>query len=144
MPLKLRLLGMSNSANSAVKILIVDDSEFSRKIVAKILVDEGYNVIGEASNANEAVDILNSNSDVNIILVDIIMPDVNGIELARKIHKIYSDCSIVMMSSLSQDHIVIEAISAGAVDFIKKPFERQTLLDSVQKLSREIVKKVEG
>jgi two-component system chemotaxis response regulator CheY len=72
------------------------------------------------------------------------MPDVNGIELARRIHKSFEDSSIVMMSSLSQDHIVIEAISAGAVDFIKKPFERQTLLDSVEKLSREFLKKTQG
>ena len=135
---------MNANPNNAIKILIVDDSEFSRKVVAKILVEEGYNVVGEASNATEAVEILNSNQGIHIILIDIIMPDVNGIELARRIHKSFEDTSIVMMSSLSQDHIVIEAISAGAVDFIKKPFERQTLLDSVEKLSREFLKKTQG
>lgn len=135
---------MNANPNNVIKILIVDDSEFSRKVVAKILVEEGYNVVGEASNATEAVEILNSNQGIHIILIDIIMPDVNGIELARRIHKSFEDSSIVMMSSLSQDHIVIEAISAGAVDFIKKPFERQTLLDSVEKLSREFLKKTQG
>ncbi|MFZ4713102.1 MAG: response regulator [Bacteriovoracaceae bacterium] len=135
---------MTTNPNHVVKILIVDDSEFSRKIVAKILVEEGYNVVGEAANANDAIEILNSNQGINIILIDIIMPDVNGIELARKIHKSYEDSSIVMMSSLAQDHVVIEAISAGAVDFLKKPFERQTLLDSVEKLSRELIKKTQG
>jgi PleD family two-component response regulator len=135
---------MNANPNNVIKILIVDDSEFSRKVVAKILVEEGYNVVGEASNATEAVEILNSNQGIHIILIDIIMPDVNGIELARRIHKSFEDSSIVMMSSLSQDHIVIEAISAGAVDFIKKPFERQTLLDSIEKLSREFIKKTQG
>jgi PleD family two-component response regulator len=135
---------MNANPNNAIKILIVDDSEFSRKVVAKILVEEGYNVVGEASNAAEAVEILNSNQGIHIILIDIIMPDVNGIELARRIHKSFEESSIVMMSSLSQDHIVIEAISAGAVDFIKKPFERQTLLDSIEKLSREFLKKTQG
>lgn len=129
-----------NELRSGVQALIVDDSEFSRKIVAKILNEEGFNVVGEAENAQFAVDILNSNHKINLILLDIIMPDVNGIELARKISKTYKDVFIVMMSSLTQDHIIIEAISAGAQDFIKKPFERQTLVDSMDKIAIEIAK----
>jgi two-component system chemotaxis response regulator CheY len=129
-----------NELRSGVQALIVDDSEFSRKIVAKILNEEGFNVVGEAENAQFAVDILNGNHKINLILLDIIMPDVNGIDLARKISKTYKDVFIVMMSSLTQDHIIIEAISAGAQDFIKKPFERQTLVDSMDKIAIEIAK----
>lgn len=129
-----------NELRKGVHALIVDDSEFSRKIVAKILTEEGFDVVGEAENAQIAVDILNSNHSINLILLDIIMPDVNGIELAKKISKTFKDVYIIMMSSLTQDHIIIEAISAGAQDFIKKPFEKQTLLDSLDKIAVELTK----
>lgn len=126
-----------NVLNKDIKILVVDDSEYSRKVIAKILGDEGYNIVGEAANATDAIDILNNNSEINIIILDVIMPDVNGIELAKKIHKAYSECSVIMVSSLAQDHIIVEAISSGALDFIKKPFEKQTLLDSVDKVAKQ-------
>lgn len=125
-----------NVLNKDIKILVIDDSEYSRKVIAKILRDDGYNIVGEAGNATEAVDILNNNNEINIIILDVIMPDINGIELAKRIHKAYSECSVIMVSSLGQDHIIVEAISSGALDFIKKPFEKQTLLDSVDKVAR--------
>lgn len=129
---------METQNNNDIKVLIVDDSEFSRKVISRILTEATYNVVGEASNANEAIDVLNANNEINVILIDIIMPDINGIELAKRIHKAYSDSFIIMISSLSQEHIIIESISAGAVDFIKKPFEKQTLIDSVDKVARQI------
>lgn len=125
-----------NVLNKDIKILVVDDSEYSRKVIAKVLSDEGYNIVGEAANATDAIDILNNNSEINIIILDVIMPGVNGIELAKNVHKAYADCSVIMVSSLAQDHIIVEAISSGALDFIKKPFEKQTLLDSVDKVAK--------
>ena len=120
------------------RIMIVDDSEFSRKSMAKILEDEGYNVVGEASKASEAFEIIKS-SDPNIAIIDIVMPDVNGLELAEHILEKYDDSiEIIMISSLAHEHLILESISTGAVDFLQKPFVKEDLIASIDKILTQI------
>jgi two-component system chemotaxis response regulator CheY len=74
----------------------------------------------------------------HVAIIDIVMPEVSGIELAESLNGIFKDLNIIMISSLAQENIIIDAISAGASDFIQKPFDKDILLNSVEKLTRSI------
>ena len=121
--------------NSDIKVVIVDDSDFSRSILRKMLAEEGIEVAGEASSAESALAVIKDKKP-NIVITDIVMPEVSGIELTEKITQNYDDISVIVISSLSQEHVVLEAISAGASDFIAKPIQKQQLIDSLNKLSK--------
>ncbi len=129
-----------DAETNSFNFLIVDDSDFSRSSISKMLNDSRFNIVGEASNAKEAIDILKERS-VDLAIVDVVMPDVSGIELADYITENFDHIAIIMISSLGQESIVIDSISAGASDYIQKPFKKEDLLTSVEKIlsSREEV-----
>ena len=127
--------------HDTLKILIVDDSDFNRKSMVEILTHEGFNVIGEAASAEEAIQIVHS-AKPNLIFVDIVMPEISGFELTKHIQEKESgEKFIIMMSSLNIESIVIESISNGATDFLQKPFEREELIKAVEKVERLVEKK---
>lgn len=121
------------SEKTDIKVVIVDDSDFSRSIIRKMLTDEGIEIVGEANGAEAALQVIKSKKP-NIVITDIVMPEVSGIELTERITKSYDDISVIVVSSLSQEHIVLEAIGAGASDFIAKPIQKQQLIDSLEKI----------
>ncbi len=121
------------------KIIVVDDSDFSRKTMIEILETEGFNVVGEANSAEKAIQIAQS-TVCNLFILDIVMPDISGIELAKYLNEKFEDAKIIMVSSLKMENIIIESISNGAVDFISKPFDREELIRSVQKLAEDSVR----
>lgn len=118
---------------SDMKVVIVDDSDFSRSIIRKMLTEEGINVVGEANSAEAALIVIKEKSP-NIVITDIVMPEISGIELTEKINQSFDNISVIVISSLSQEHIVLEAIGAGASDFIAKPIQKQQLIDSLEKI----------
>jgi two-component system chemotaxis response regulator CheY len=120
-----------------LKIVIVDDSDFSRSIIRKMLSEENMNVVGEANGAENALAIIKE-TNPNIVITDIVMPDISGIELTENITKNFDGISVIVVSSLSQEHIILEAIAAGASDFIAKPIQKQQLIDSIEKVSMNI------
>lgn len=123
-----------------LKILIVDDSEFNRKSMIEILTYEGFNVIGQASSAEEAIQIAHS-AKPNLIFIDIVMPEISGLELTKHLQeKGAGEKFIIMMSSLNIESIVIESISNGATDFLQKPFDRDDLIKAVEKVERIVEK----
>lgn len=129
---------MSESINPAnFKIVIVDDSDFSRGIMNKIVTDAGYNVVGEAGRADQAMQVINERKP-HIVITDIVMPEISGIELTEKIRQKFDHIAVIIVSSLSQEHIVLEAIGAGASDFIAKPIQGQQLLDSLEKIATQL------
>ncbi len=129
-----------NEINPAdVKIVIVDDSDFSRSVISKMLSEEGFQIVGEAGSAESALPLL-KDKQPDIVIADIVMPNVSGLELTEKISQNFPDISVIIVSSLSQEHIVLDAISAGASDFIAKPIQKQQLVDSVQKIMSERTK----
>lgn len=129
-----------NEINPAdVKILIVDDSDFSRSVINKMLSEDGFQIVGEAASAEAALPMLKEKQP-DIVIADIVMPNVSGLELTEKISQTFPDISVIIVSSLSQEHIVLDAISAGASDFIAKPIQKQQLVDSVQKIMSERTK----
>jgi two-component system chemotaxis response regulator CheY len=118
---------------SAMKVVIVDDSDFSRSIIRQMLIEENIEVVGEANSAEAALLVIKEKQP-NIVITDIVMPEVSGIELAEKINQNYNDIAVIVISSLSQEHVVLEAIGAGACDFIAKPIQKQQLIDSLEKI----------
>ena len=120
-----------------INIVVVDDSEFSRKTIGQILTEDGYNVVGDAGSAKDAVKVMGT-VKIHLMIIDVVLPEVSGIEFAEQIKENFKDMAIVMISSLRQEQIVIESISAGAWDFIQKPFSPSTLLDSIERVAQEI------
>ncbi|HIQ39253.1 MAG TPA: response regulator [Methanothermococcus okinawensis] len=117
-----------------VRTLVVDDSAFMRNILKKILSSTNkYVVVGEASNGKEAIEKARELKP-DLITMDIVMPEMDGIEATRRIKKEFPDIKIVMCTSVDQEKKMIEAIEAGADGYIVKPFQAQKVLEQLNKL----------
>ena len=116
-----------------MRVLIVDDAMFMRMMLKDILSKNGYEVVGEAANGKEAIDkYIELRPD--LVLLDITMPEMDGIEALKKIKMIEPKAKIIMCSAMGQQNMVIEAIQNGAIDFIVKPFQQNRVLESLEKL----------
>lgn len=116
----------------AKSILIVDDASFMRMMIKDILTKNGFNVIGEAENGQVAVQKYKELSP-DLVTMDITMPDMDGIQALKKIREMTPDAKVVMCSAMGQQAMVIEAIQAGAKDFIVKPFQPERVLEAITK-----------
>ena len=123
------------------RILIVDDSDFSRMNMVKMLDQDKYNIIGEASNAKEAINILKDRK-AHLAILDVVMPDVSGIELATHFSENFKETAIMMVSSLAGESIIIDSISAGASDYLQKPFKKEDFLASIEKILERFEKEL--
>ena len=115
-------------------VLIVDDAAFMRMMIKDILSKNGYNVVGEAENGAKAVEKFNDLSP-DLVIMDITMPEMDGIEAVKAIKGIDSDANIIMCSAMGQQAMVIESIQAGAKDFIVKPFQAERVIEAVSKVT---------
>lgn len=114
-------------------ILIVDDSRTSRKILKGILENEGYEVVGEATNGLEGYDkYVELKPDV--VTMDITMPVLDGIEALKKIINDYPDAKVVMVTAAGQKTKMVEAVQNGASEFVSKPFEPEQLKAIIEKV----------
>jgi two-component system chemotaxis response regulator CheY len=129
------------SPHSYLKIVVVDDSDFSISVIVKMLKEAEFNVVGEASSASSAMQVIKDKKP-HVVITDIVMPEISGIELTEKINQDYDDTYVIVVSSLSQEHVVLEAIGAGAADFISKPINSQQLIDSLEKIGSQIKKDI--
>lgn len=118
------------------KVLIVDDAAFMRMLLKDIVTKAGFEVVGEATNGVEAVEKYKELKP-DIVTMDITMPEMNGIEAVKKIKEIDPNAKIIMCSAMGQQAMVIEAIQAGAKDFIVKPFQPARVIEALQKLAKE-------
>ena len=114
------------------KILIADDLSFMRMIQKEILGERGYSVVGEASDGIQAVEKYKSLRP-DLVVLDITMPNMNGLEAMRRIFKIDPAARIIMCSALGQQHLIVDAIRSGVKDFIVKPFKSDRMLAAIQK-----------
>ena len=120
-----------------VVLAIVDDNELTRNTIVNVLEKANYKIGAVAGTFEQAKEIL-ANNKCNIFLIDVIMPHVSGMELAKLITEKLRDTYIIMMSSLQSEGMVVDAISNGAIDFLHKPFTVDDLLQSVAKAAHLI------
>ena len=117
----------------ANNILICDDAAFMRMMIKDILTKNGYNIAGEAENGAKAVEKYNELKP-DLVLMDITMPEMDGIQALKKIKETDPNASVIMCSAMGQQAMVIESIQSGAKDFIVKPFQADRVLEAVQKV----------
>ena len=117
----------------AKNILICDDAAFMRMMIKDILTKNGYNIAGEAENGAKAVEKYNELKP-DLVLMDITMPEMDGIQALKKIKETDPNASVIMCSAMGQQAMVIESIQLGAKDFIVKPFQADRVLEAVQKV----------
>ena len=119
----------------AKTILIVDDAAFMRMMIKDILDKNGYQVLGEAQTGKEAVELYQKLKP-DLVTMDITMPEMNGIDAVKAIKAIDPAARVIMCSTMGQQAMVIDAIQAGAKDFIVKPFQPNRVIEAVQKALR--------
>jgi two-component system chemotaxis response regulator CheY len=113
------------------RILIVDDAAFMRMMIKNIVIKNGYEVVGEAENGEVAFELYKELKP-DVVTMDITMPEVNGIEGIKKICKFDPQAKIIVCSAMGQETMVMEAIQAGAKDFIVKPFQQDRILQALE------------
>jgi len=116
----------------AKNILIVDDAAFMRMMIKDILTRNGYNVAGEAENGAKALEKYKELSP-DLVLMDITMPEVDGIHALKNIRAEFPAAKVIMCSAMGQQAMVIDSIQNGACDFIVKPFQADRVIDAVKK-----------
>ena len=114
-------------------ILVVDDAAFMRMMIKDILTKNGYNVVGEAENGAKAIEKY-AELKPDLVLMDITMPEVDGIAALKKIKSLDPGAMVIMCSAMGQQAMVIEAIQSGAKDFIVKPFQADRVIEAVKKV----------
>ena len=114
------------------KVMICDDAAFMRMMIKDILTKNGYEIAAEAENGAIAVEKY-PEAKPDLVLMDITMPDMDGIQALKKIKEIDANANVIMCSAMGQQAMVIEAIQAGAKDFIVKPFQAERVLEAVKK-----------
>jgi two-component system chemotaxis response regulator CheY len=123
---------MSDIVNGKARVLITDDSIVMRKMINEILDGNGYEVVGEAKNGNEAFELYKELKP-DLVTMDIVMPKEDGLETLKKIMKFDPTAKIIIVSGLHQKALLFEAMETGAKDYVIKPFEKNELLDAVRK-----------
>ena len=120
----------------AKTVLIVDDALFMRNLLRDIFEAAGWEVIAEAENGLEAIDLYHKHKP-SLVTMDIVMPELGGIDALKRIVASAASAKIVMCSALGQESLVMEAITSGAKDFIVKPFQDQQVLDVAERVIGE-------
>ena len=115
-----------------LEYLIVDDAAFMRMMIKEILTKNGYEVVGEASDGFQAIEKYKE-VQPDLVTMDITMPEMDGITALKEIRKIDPNAKIIMCSAMGQQAMVIDAIQAGAKDFIVKPFQPERVLEAINK-----------
>ncbi len=114
-------------------VLICDDAIFMRTMLSDILSGAGFEVIGEAESGLQAVELY-KRLRPDLVTMDIVMPDMGGIDAVREITKFDPAAKVLMCSAMGQQALVVEAIQAGAKDFVVKPFQPSRVLEAVQRV----------
>jgi len=115
------------------RILIVDDAKFMRITLSNILTKANHEIVGEGETGKEAIQLYRE-SNPDLVTMDITMPEMSGLDAVREIKKEYPLAKIIMCSAMGQQKMVVEAIEAGAKDFIVKPFDEARVLDAINRV----------
>lgn len=115
------------------RLLVVDDAKFMRMTLTNILTRAGHEVVGEGENGKEAIELYRK-LNPDLVIMDITMPIMSGLDAVKEIKKEYSSAMVIMCSAMGQQKMVVEAIEAGAKDFIVKPFDESRVSDAVNRV----------
>jgi len=114
-------------------VLVCDDASFMRTMITDILTEAGFEIVGEAKNGVQAVEKYNELKP-DLVTMDVVMPDKNGIDAVRDIIKSDPTAKILMCSAMGQQALMADAIQAGAKDFVVKPFEPSRVLEAMNRI----------
>ncbi|MGC8545829.1 response regulator [Athalassotoga sp.] len=115
------------------RVLIVDDAAFMRMLLKDMVTKAGFEIVGEAINGKEAIEKYKElNPDV--VAIDTIMPEMNGIEATKEIMKLNPNAKIIICSAMGQQMMVMEALQSGAKDFVVKPFRQDKITETLFKV----------
>jgi two-component system, chemotaxis family, chemotaxis protein CheY len=123
--------------NTDISILIVDDNDMTRETLRVILRSDNYNVVGEATDGDAALEMV-TKLKPNIVLLDVIMPKVSGLEALRSIRLVSADVFILMVTANKDQETVSEAVKSGISGYIIKPFNAKKVLDTVQSVAAKV------
>lgn len=115
------------------RILVCDDAPFMRMMIKEMLDENGYDVVGEADTGNSACRMYNALRP-QLVLLDITLPDMDGIEVLKRIREQNPAADVIMCSAMGQQELIIKSIQAGARDFIIKPFRTEKLVEAIKKV----------
>ncbi|WP_050614893.1 response regulator [Bacillus testis] len=115
------------------RILIVDDAKFMRMTLSNILMKAQHEIVGEAENGKQAVELYRECLP-DLVTMDITMPEMSGLEAVKEIKREFPHAKIIMCSAMGQQKMVVEAIEAGAKDFIVKPFDEVRVSEAINRI----------
>ncbi|WAH36408.1 response regulator [Alicyclobacillus dauci] len=116
------------------KIMVVDDAAFMRMMLKNLLTEGGHEVVAEAGNGREAVQLYEAHRP-DVVTMDITMPEMDGLEAVKAIMALDPNAKVVMCSAMGQQDMVIDAIKSGAKSFLVKPFQKEKVLEEIAKIS---------
>ena len=119
------------------RILVVDDASFMRMMIKDILVKNSFEIAGEASDGLDAIEKYKETKP-DIVIMDITMPNMDGLQALIELRKVDSNAKIIMCSAMGQESMVIDAIKSGAADFIVKPFQAERIIKAIQRVAGEV------
>ena len=114
------------------KILIADDSAYMRSILKDLLLRNGYDVIGEAENGREVIELYGKLKP-DVIAMDIMMPEMSGTQALKELKERHPEARVVMSALMGQQNLVVEAIRAGAAEFFIKPVQAERVVEAIDK-----------
>lgn len=120
------------------RIMIVDDAAFMRNMLKAILVEQGHEIIAEASTGKEAIQSYKVLKP-DLVTMDITMPDMDGIEALKEIRHFDPKAKVIMCSAMGNRAMVMDSVKSGAMDFIVKPFQKDKILETITKISNKTV-----
>ena len=121
----------------SIRVLVADDARFMRQLIREIIEPEGFEVIGEAADGRAAVDEF-TKLQPDIVTMDIVMPKRSGIDALKEILSLDATAKVAMVSALGQESLVMEALQAGASDYIVKPFKPESVVATLRKIAEKL------
>jgi len=123
--------------NKDISVLIVDDNDMTRETLRVILRHDGYNVVGEAMDGDGALEMA-TRLHPDIILLDVVMPKVSGVEALRSIRMVMQDVQVLMVTANKDQETIAEVVKSGISGYIIKPFNAKKVLDTVQTVALKV------
>jgi two-component system chemotaxis response regulator CheY len=120
----------------AIRVLIADDARFMRQLIREIIEPEGFDVVGEAADGRAVVEEY-TRLHPDVVTMDIVMPKRSGIDAVKEILALDPGARIAMVSALGQEALVMEALQAGAADYIVKPFRGEAVIATLRKVAEK-------